>query len=127
MAMIVSLEPGWGIADDDAHGARDTVVGFAPVRGLGKPNNTWHMFVRQHPSETYAPIRQQLWDLTVDWIGDGGLVGRHRTICGRQNCQSDPNLAQGVEAISQGTYESRCRSRREMNSRTWDRHSSHGG
>ena len=27
------VEPGWGIAEDDGHGATDTVVGYAPVTG----------------------------------------------------------------------------------------------
>jgi signal transduction histidine kinase len=60
MRHIVSNEPGWIIAEDDGHGARDTVVGFAPVRGLGSSDNPWHIFVRQHPSESFAPVHEQL-------------------------------------------------------------------
>ena len=60
MRLIVSDEPGWIIAEDDGHGARDTVVGFAPVRSLVSSDNPWHIFVRQHPSESYAPIYEQL-------------------------------------------------------------------
>jgi len=30
------------------------------VRGLGSSDNPWHIFVRQHPSESYAPIHEQL-------------------------------------------------------------------
>lgn len=105
MAMIVSHEPGWGIAEDDAHGAHDTVIGFAPVRGLGKPNNTWHMFVRQHPSETYAPIRQQLWDLTFIGLVMVGLLAAIGRYVAARIARPIQVLRKGVEAISQGTYD----------------------
>src|SRR3982751_3280902 len=105
MAMIVSQEPGWGIAEDDAHGAHDTVVGFAPVRGLGKPTNTWHMFIRQHPSETYAPIRQQLWDLTVIGLVMVGLLAAIGRYVAARIAKPIQVLRKGVEAISQGRYD----------------------
>jgi signal transduction histidine kinase len=105
MAMIVSHEPGWGIAEDDAHGAYDTVVGFAPIRGLGKPNNTWHMFVRQHPSETYAPIRQQLWDLSFIGLVMVGLLAAIGRYVAARIAKPIQVLRKGVEAISQGTYD----------------------
>ncbi|MBL8037779.1 MAG: cache domain-containing protein, partial [Nitrospira sp.] len=65
MAMVVSSEPGWGIAEDDGHGATDTVVGYAPVSKLSLPENPWHVFVRQQPAESYAPIRDQLRNLAM--------------------------------------------------------------
>jgi signal transduction histidine kinase len=105
MAMIVSHQPGWGIAEDDAHGAYDTVVGFAPVRGLGKPNNTWHMFVRQHPSETYAPIREQLWDFTFIGLVMVGLLAAIGRYVAARIAKPIQVLRKGVEAISQGTYD----------------------
>ncbi|WP_447986781.1 sensor histidine kinase [Nitrospira sp. Nam74] len=105
MAMIVSHEPGWGIAEDDAHGAYDTVVGFAPVRGLGKPNNTWHMFVRQHPSETYAPIREQLWDFTFIGLVMVGLLAAIGRYVAARIAKPIQVLRKGVEAISQGRYD----------------------
>ena len=105
MAMIVSHEPGWGIADDDAHGARETVVGFAPVRGLGKRDNTWHMFVRQHPSETYAPIRQQMWDVALIGLIMVGLLAAIGRYVAARIAKPIQVLRRGVESISQGTYE----------------------
>jgi len=105
MAMIVSHEPGWGIADDDAHGARETVVGFAPVRGLGKHDNTWHMFVRQHPSETYAPIRQQMWDVALIGLIMVGLLAAIGRYVAARIAKPIQVLRRGVESISQGTYE----------------------
>ena len=104
MTMIVSDEPGWGIAEDDGHGARATVVGFAPVRGLGVPGDTWHVFVRQEPAESYAPIRDQLRNLAIIGFVMIGLlwaIGRHVATRIARPIQT---LKAGVEAISRGTY-----------------------
>jgi signal transduction histidine kinase len=70
--------PLWLVADDDAHGGRDAIVGAAPVpfshmltpSSLGA--NRWYAFVRQAPEETYAPIYSLL--LTVGMIGFGLVV-----------------------------------------------------
>ncbi|OGW67367.1 MAG: hypothetical protein A3A88_03755 [Nitrospirae bacterium RIFCSPLOWO2_01_FULL_62_17] len=68
----------WFIADDDAHGGRNSIVGAAPVlfshrltpASLG--GHRWFSFVRQQPEETYAPIYSLL--LTVGMIGFGLVV-----------------------------------------------------
>lgn len=68
----------WFVADDDAHGGRNSIVGAAPVlfshrltpASLG--GHRWFSFVRQQPEETYAPIYSLL--VTVGVIGFG-LVG----------------------------------------------------
>lgn len=70
--------PLWLVADDDAHGGRDAIVGAAPVRfshtltpsSLG--GDRWYAFVRQAPEETYAPIYSLL--LTVGVIGFGLVI-----------------------------------------------------
>ena len=72
-------EPLWLVADDDAHGGHDSIVGAAPVRfkhrltasSLG--GKRWFAFVRQQPEETYAPIYSLL--VTVGLIGFGLVVG----------------------------------------------------
>ncbi len=67
--------PLWLVADDDAHGGRDAIVGAAPVRfshpltSSSLEGNRWYAFVRQAPEETYAPIYSLL--LTVGVIGFG--------------------------------------------------------
>ncbi|OGQ72880.1 MAG: hypothetical protein A2235_06185 [Deltaproteobacteria bacterium RIFOXYA2_FULL_42_10] len=54
----------WAIARDDAHGGRDSVVGFSPVKfmnSLGPENlngHKWYTFVRQDPKETFAPVNR---------------------------------------------------------------------
>lgn len=114
MAMIVSSDPGWAIAEDDGHGATDTVIGYAPVPGLRLPDNSWHVFVRQQPGESYAPIRDQLRNLAV--IGSvmlGLLWAIGRSVAARI-ARPIQILRTGVEAISQGTYD------RPLNIRTGD-------
>ncbi len=105
MRMIVSVDPGWGIADDDGHGAQDTVVGFAPVRGLGSPGKTWHIFVRQQPSESYAPIRDQLRNVALIGVVMIGLLAAMGRYVATRIARPIQTLHRGVEAISQGTYD----------------------
>ncbi|MBI3815142.1 MAG: PAS domain S-box protein [Nitrospinae bacterium] len=69
MRQIGSDKPGWGIADDDAHGGKNSIIGFAPVDltiTMGQDNfegKRWHIFIRQLPYETYAPIYTLLWEI----------------------------------------------------------------
>lgn len=64
---ISSKKSGWVIADDDAHGGKKSIVGFAKVKmpenlkqgSFGGKN--WYIFIRQHPDETYAPMHSLLW------------------------------------------------------------------
>lgn len=114
MAMIVSSEPGWGIAEDDGHGATDTVVGYAPVVGLTLPDNSWHIFVRQQPGESYAPIRDQLRNLAVIGLVMLGLLWAIGRYVAARIARPIQILRTGVEAISQGTYD------RPLNIRTGD-------
>ena len=70
--------PLWLVADDDAHGGRDAIVGASPVR-FSHPltrssleGTRWYAFVRQAPEETYAPIYSLL--LSVGVIGFGLVI-----------------------------------------------------
>ncbi len=89
VSAIVGPRAGWNVVSDDSHGGRDSIVGFAPVR-LGDnlaPDSfggkRWLTFVRQNPSETYAPLNQLLIKvaaygalvLAVLW-GTGMIVAR---------------------------------------------------
>jgi two-component system NtrC family sensor kinase len=105
MAMIVSSEPGWGIAEDDGHGATDTVVGYAPVSKLTLPENPWHVFVRQQPAESYAPIRDQLRNLALIGLVMLGLLWAIGRYVAARIARPIQILQSGVEAISLGTYE----------------------
>jgi len=105
MTMIVSSQPGWGIAEDDGHGATDTVVGFAPVTGLPLPDNSWHIFVRQQPGESYAPIRDQLRNLAAIGLVMLGLLWAMGRYVAARIARPIQILQSGVEAISLGTYD----------------------
>ena len=105
MTMIVSSQPGWGIAEDDGHGATDTVVGFAPVAGLPLPDNSWHIFVRQQPGESYAPIRDQVRNLAAIGLVMLGLLWAMGRYVAARIARPIQILQTGVEAISQGTYD----------------------
>lgn len=68
---IISQSNGWGIAEDDGHGGKNSIIGFAPVRFIqeigeksfgGRP---WYILVRQHPDETYAPIYSLLFKVSL--------------------------------------------------------------
>ncbi|MGH7275111.1 MAG: ATP-binding protein, partial [Nitrospiria bacterium] len=75
MHQISQTQPGWAVAEDDAHGGRRSIVGFAPVKfshaldraSLGQ--QAWYTFVRQHPNETYAPLYGLL--MKVGLVGSG--------------------------------------------------------
>jgi signal transduction histidine kinase len=75
MRQLMQKAPGWVVAEDDAHGGHNSIVGFAPVRfthalsefSLG--GHEWYAFVRQDPAETYAPVYTLL--RTVGLIGFG--------------------------------------------------------
>jgi signal transduction histidine kinase len=71
LAKLTGDRPIWLVAEDDAHGGRDAIVGAAPVRfahrltssSLG--GNRWYAFVRQAPEETYAPVYALLWTVGI--------------------------------------------------------------
>jgi signal transduction histidine kinase len=73
LARLTGNRPIWLVAEDDAHGGRNAIVGAAPVRfahqvtpsSLG--GDHWYAFVRQAPEETYAPVYALLW--TVGALG----------------------------------------------------------
>jgi hypothetical protein len=78
MHQVMQSKPGWVIADDDAHGGHNSIVGYAPIRfahllsaaSLG--GNQWYAFVRQDPAETYAPVYTLLRE--VGMIGFGMVM-----------------------------------------------------
>ncbi|MBS0157521.1 MAG: hypothetical protein JSS26_02920 [Nitrospira sp.] len=78
MSRLATDHPLWLVADDDAHGGHDAIVGAAPVRfshaltPSSLDGNRWYTFIRQAPEETYAPIYSLL--LTVGMIGFGLVI-----------------------------------------------------
>lgn len=75
MRQLMQTTPGWVVAEDDAHGGHNSIVGYAPIRFAHPLSETslggheWYSFVRQDPAETYAPVYTLL--RTVGLIGFG--------------------------------------------------------
>lgn len=100
-------EPLWLVADDDAHGGHDSIVGAAPVQfahrltPLSLGRNRWFSFVRQQPEETYAPIYSLL--ITVGLIGFGLVVVLAFTgfVVGRRIVGPILSLRREAEALRQ--------------------------
>ena len=64
--LITSKGGGWGVAEDDAHGGKDSIVGFSPLvymNSLGRESlggHQWYTFIRQDPEETFTPVNRLL-------------------------------------------------------------------
>src|SRR5438093_560588 len=79
MHQLMQVTPGWVVAEDDAHGGHNAIVGYAPIRFTHPLSETslgghaWYAFVRQDPDETYAPVKTLLGRVAM--IGFGMVVG----------------------------------------------------
>lgn len=66
---ITTRDSSWSIAADDGHGGKNSIIGFSPVKfmnSLGAESlegHTWHIFVRQNPKETFAPVNRLILNL----------------------------------------------------------------
>src|SRR5437899_6854783 len=77
MEQIRQPKAGWVVAEDDSHGGRNGIVGYAPVQfpiplaleSFGGVGIEWITFVRQDPAETYAPLRQLLQRVSAAAVG----------------------------------------------------------
>ena len=77
MRQITQPTAGWVVAEDDSHGGKNSIVGFAPVQfpvvlapeSLGGGGVQWLTFVRQDPKETFAPLNQLLWKVSLGAVG----------------------------------------------------------
>ena len=69
--IITTKRSGWAVVDDDAHGGKNSVIGFSPlyyVNSLGSDNlggHKWYTFVRQAPEETFGPVYTIIFKLFV--------------------------------------------------------------
>ncbi len=78
LTQLAQDRPLWLVAEDDAHGGRNSIVGAAPVRFAHQLSTAsldgeqWFAFIRQQPEETYAPIYSLL--VTVGLIGFGLVI-----------------------------------------------------
>jgi len=114
---VTAMNSGWIIAEDDAHGGKDSIVGFSPVEGMTSKafdGNRWHSFIRQAPEETYTPISALLrailfsGGLSIGFLVIIGMVVAKRLV------EPIHLLQSGAEAIGKGDLDYR------LNIRTGD-------
>src|SRR3972149_508217 len=108
MGQISLGKTGWGIALDDAHGGRNSIIGFAPVTStfrLGKDNfggKEWHIFIRQLPDETYAPMHALLWKVSFLGLGLIIVLSSLGFYVARKIVRPISVLSEGAELIGRG-------------------------
>ncbi len=113
MKQISSSKPGWGIVDDDAHGGKNSIIGFAPVistmtmEDVNFEGKKWYVFVRQSPAETYAPIYTMSWKLVfleIAFIVIVSLIGYYNA---GKIIKPIAVLRDGAESIGSGSLNHR--------------------
>ncbi|HBR18124.1 MAG: hypothetical protein A3G39_03600 [Deltaproteobacteria bacterium RIFCSPLOWO2_12_FULL_43_16] len=108
VSVISNSNPGWGIAEDDAHGGRNSIIGFAPVEATLSPEkgwfdgNKWYIFIRQSPSEIYAPIYSLLIRIAVFGAAFIILLSFVGVYAARKIVEPIKKLYKGVERIGHG-------------------------
>ncbi len=101
---------GWTIAEDDAHGGKNSVVGFAPVNfveknssdGINFGGKKWYIFVRQDPSETYAPINRLMWQVSIIALSLAIVLGALGFYAANRIMKPIHTLHTGAEIIGNG-------------------------
>jgi two-component system, NtrC family, sensor kinase len=112
VADVTSSTPSWVRAEDDGHGGKDSIIGFAPlVRTsnitLESTGKTWHSFIRQDPKELYAPIDSLLEFVFLSGvILIGSVVVLGFFLSGRLT-RPLRQLQEGAEAIGRGNLDAR--------------------
>jgi PAS domain S-box-containing protein len=104
---------GWTVADDDSHGSKNALIGFAPVRfsealapgSIGGKH--WVTVIRQDPKETFAPLT----DLVVKVVLYGftvlAVLWGTGVIVARRIARPIQVLHGGVQEIGSGRLEQR--------------------
>lgn len=112
MNLIISNEPGWAIADDDAHGGNNSIIGFAPVElthdfNLSFGEKRWFILVRQHPNETYSPINRLLILVLLSGIIMVAVLSTLGVYAANKIGKPILLLKEGAELIGKGNFEHR--------------------
>jgi len=110
MRQITQPTAGWVVAEDDSHGGKNAIVGYAPVRfpvalareSLGGNGVQWIAFVRQDPKETFAPLNQLIWKVSAGAIGVFVLMLVAGRFLARRIVRPIQVLQQGAALIGRG-------------------------
>ncbi|MCC6544004.1 MAG: PAS domain S-box protein [Nitrospirae bacterium] len=111
--LVTSVKPGWGVAKDDAHGGKGSIVGFAPVLSTLSPEagwldgNKWFVFLRQSPGEMYAPIYSLLARVTIFACVLVVFLALTAVYAAGDIVKPINELYRGVELIGQGKLDHR--------------------
>src|SRR5215813_10252938 len=113
VSMLNQHKSGWAVADDDTHGSKDSLLGFAPVRfreplapgSIGGKH--WVTLIRQDPRETFAPLT----DLVVKVLLYGftvlAVLWSTGVLVARRIARPIQLLHGGVQEIGSGRLERR--------------------
>ena len=108
---IASKEPGWMMANPDSHGAKNSIVGFAPLH-LGITlapesfgGHQWHMLVRQDPAETYAPLEQLVIKVASYGLAVFVILWITGVLVAGRIVKPIQSLYEGVQHIGSGSLE----------------------
>ena len=111
MEAIAQSSSGWIQADQDSHGAFDSLVGFshlrfpdslAPESFGGRP---WVTFVRQDPEETFAPLNQLLVKVAVYGMLVFAVLWLVGIVVARRIVSPIQTLHDGVQRIGSGNLD----------------------
>ncbi len=111
--LVSGVKPGWGVAKDDAHGGKDSIVGFAPVLSSLSPGtgwldgNRWYVFLRQSPGEMYAPIYSLLARVSIFAFVLIVFLALTAVYAAGDIVKPINELYRGVELIGQGKLDHR--------------------
>ena len=99
---------GWLVADPDAHGMENAIVGFAPLHiGMALApesfgGKSWHVSVSQDPEETYAPLDQLLGKVASYGLAVFVILWATGTVVAGRIVKPIQTLSEGVQQFEVG-------------------------
>jgi len=112
MQAVTSPQPGWIMAQNDAHGGINSIVGFAPIEKVNfiasqAGKSRWHSFIRQDPKELYAPVNNLLWYASASGLLLISIIAVLGAVISKQLVQPIHLLHIGAERIGEGDLDHR--------------------
>ncbi len=108
---ITAVQAGWAVVEDDSHGGRNSIIGFAPIRlsdslvadSLG--GKRWVTVVRQDPQETYASLNHLMAKVAVYGLVVFAVLWVTGVLAARRVMKPIRLLHEGVQRIGSGSLE----------------------
>ncbi|BCA54347.1 putative Histidine kinase [Nitrospira sp. KM1] len=110
---LAALKSGWAVTDDDSHGSKDALIGFAPVRFTERlaPGSIggkhWITVVRQDPHETFAPLAELVAKVLLYGLAVLAVLWSTGLIVARRIARPIRLLHDGVQEIGSGRLDRR--------------------